>query len=298
MPNIILVSLLCFAFSGAVSAAAPPMARPETYSFSSKSHNLELVKPNAVPNRQCLGGRFMKAGWIVGLQSAITGKQFLRTKPVWPGYPAFGCTQEFTPSLELSKTDAGLITALKVGVGTIVFQADDPFHPKLTETFPWKTSFELMPDGFVIHNRQSCKVHPDLNGYAYEFHQKIHISSTSPDITYQQTLKNTGSRKIDVENYVHPFFNSTDKSGYRLPGGTDTPIGSLNGTKRLAPSRQKSVTALLDGESTFTISSDRFFTQVIIWQMLKQQCFAVEPFIPIKLEPGESTTWTWILETQ
>ncbi|WP_187144210.1 hypothetical protein, partial [Victivallis vadensis] len=88
---------------------------------------------------------------------------------------------------------------------------------------------------------------------------------------------------------------------YALPGGKRQPVAALLPEKTLEateiPQDCRAIAAggLASGGYVAVISADRPFNRIDLWRS-ETDCFAVEPYLPLNLAPGECREWSWRLE--
>ncbi len=233
-----------------------------------------------------LGCRFFRAGWIASLRPAGSDESIFHTRPIFDFHPAFGCAQEFLPDLELADGEL-----LKIGVGIFRPHPRNYFRSRVLTAFPWESRVEETKESWVLSAHQSCE---EREGYAYELTLTVTIRPFSPEILWRQELRNTGSRRIDGNVYMHPFFhvrNGFEEWWYRLPGRTPQ---SVAGSPVEYISNEAGGVAAGTRCLAVGIASDRLLCKSVFWKN-DSGCFAVEPFIPLGLAPGEQLSWEWRL---
>ena len=165
-------------------------------------------------------------------------------------------------------------------------------------------------------------IHDASSGYGYHYEKTMELAADKPVLTIKHQLTNRGARPILTEIYDHNFL-SID----RRPPGPDVTIRLpfqivpvLAPEKDLAEFRGNQVVYLktLTGEDRvygimrgfsespadynirienahlgagLTIVGDRPLKRVAVWSI--RAVFAVEPFIEISVEPGQTATWTY-----
>lgn len=256
------------------------------------SFRVEFVDPNDPQ----LGCRFLRAGWIRSLHPAGSRESIFVTESLFGFHPAFGYACEIYPALDLKG-----LQALQIGVGVIERHPQSRYHSRPVELFPWQISREMRERETVMTARQYSGDH---SGYAYELTVEIVIPANSPVILWKYSLANTGSRSFAVSTYAHPFFKARPGfpgGWYALPGGKRQPVAALPPEKTLEateiPQDCRAIAAggLTSGGYVAVISADRPFSRIDLWRS-ETDCFAVEPYLPLNLAPGECREWSWRLE--
>lgn len=254
-----------------------------------------------------LGGRFCRAGWLRSLYLHGDEKSFFRTESLFDDHPAFGCPQEFLPALSTGKrSDGPTIEKLKVGVGIIEQDRTNPLKVKCRKIFPWRVSMDSLPEVTRITYRQDSG---EYSGYAYTMTVKISIPPDSPVILYDISFHNSGTKPLTLFTYVHPFFNAPpplSRCWYTIPDrqpsaerkrwiSAATPEQyAVSRSSLAAGSREVSAGGFPNWNDFLTIGSTRDLEQVVFWRR-HFICFAVEPFLKLKIAPGEKLHWGWKL---
>ena len=293
--SLVILSLL-YITGGCASVKKIP--EPEVLSIRNGDITVNLAVPCSSFNDDALGARFIKAGWITNLihHSKDSDVEVFRTDPFMPHYAAFGCAQEFTPPFSLSM-EGSYVKALRIGVGVVRYLPKRALLAEIVERFPWKTTFTPTADGFVIVNTQSTPNELDLNGYGYEFKQEIVIRRDSSIIEYRQELKNRGSKTIEVDCYLHPFFSYPPDREFSVGNGEFSSIAGWKKSDELLPkvgfdSTAKGVRIKVNSKLECELSTDRQLSKVVLWRQLNAG-EAVEPFVHLQLAPGGSEKWSW-----
>ncbi|MBE5766284.1 MAG: hypothetical protein E7335_03825 [Clostridiales bacterium] len=178
---------------------------------------------------------------------------------------------------------------------------------------PLPTRYEIVGEDTAIFETDS----PKVNGYAY--YEKRVVKLDGNKLTKTVTLRNTGDKPFEMEEYGHNFISLGDEAvdeNYKLevPALKDT-AGLTNGVLYPVPGGFE-----LEGEPSFSFyvkSSDtvkgepawRMTHKTLGWNCCEYTSFdpcrvaiwgdyyvlSCEVFLPIKLAPGEEMTWsrTW-----
>jgi hypothetical protein len=237
---------------------------------------------------------------------------------VGPCTGATGPVEEFS-ALGYDEAKAGG-TFVKIGVGVLrkseAAKYDSLHLYDMVDPGKWhikkgKHSIEFIQD-----------VHDASSGYGYDYEKTVELAPDKPVLTIKHQLTNRGARPILTEIYDHNFL-SID----RQPPGPDIAIRLpfqivpvLAPEKDLADFRGNQVVYLktLTGEDRvyaimrgfgespadyniriesahlgagLTIVGDEPLKRVAVWSI--RAVFAVEPFIEISAEPGQTATWTY-----
>ena len=246
------------------------------------------------PESSELGCRFLRAGWIRSLCPAGSPESLFRTETLFSYHPSFGYASEITPELDL-----GGSRALQIGVGIIERHQLNRFRNRPIEIFPWRIHREKRENLTVFRALQSSGEHA---GYRYALNVEISIPDYKPEIRWLWRLENTGTLPLEGSVYAHPFFaGRADCAGswYAFPGRGRRLLvpGSLERT--LFPGgfpvdcREVSVGGFSAGEYVVTIAADRPFGRVHLWR--HGGTFAIEPYLPFRIAPGETYEWSWTL---
>jgi hypothetical protein len=310
--HLALILLLAAAMISAVQLAEFPEAR-----ISNGLINAHLYLPDAEKGYY-RGVRFDWAGVITDLQfkgHSFYGKWFPTYSPTLHD-AIMGPVEEFTP-LGFTEAAPG-DTFVKIGVGTLI-RADDK---KYSFTTPFeiadvgKWTVKKKADGVEFVHQLSDKT------YAYEYKKNVKLVKGKSDLILSHVLKNTGTRTIETSVYDHNFLmidKETVGPGYivKFPFPLS---GNPQHTEDLAKIDGNSirfVRELTNKEHVFygemkgfgdtakdydirvenqksgagvRITSDRPIERLVFWTASTTLC--PEPYIKIKVEPGESFTWT------
>jgi len=159
----------------------------------------------------------------------------------------------------------------------------------------------------------------DGSGYAYVYTKKVQLVENKPELVLEHTLRNTGRRLIETAQYNHNFFVIDHQ-----PTGPDFVVKfpfevrarqDLKGVARTSGAQLEYSRQMEKDESVFTelegfgagaqdydfrienqkvgagvrIRGDRPVTKLNFWCMRTTLC--PEPFIELKLGPGEASRW-------
>ena len=226
-----------------------------------------------------------------------------------------GASEEFDQS-GYSKAAPGQVF-LKPGVGLLLKEDEEPYdHFKL---------YKVADAGvWDVHEKDDCvsfihRLDSDNWGYVYEKTVRI-IDGHSFEISHR--MCNVGSQTIEGQTYNHNFFTF----GESLPGPGITidfpfvPCGNWRAQYDSVMLSERGIRyfrPLIKGESVFmgnlkpsvgsvgvgevfkmsasghsvTFEADIPFDHIVFWSNHRVGC--IEPFIPYKVESGETMEWTY-----
>ena len=209
---------------------------------------------------------------------------------------------------------------LKIGVGILKRDNDtyDRFHtyPILTEgKRSTKTTSSSVRFTQVISN--------DPSGYDYVFIKTITLVPGKAELRIEDRLKNTGKKPIDTSVYDHHFMTlSAGEDGVelqapftlahtrpmpldvvRFDGNRMTYLRGLTGEEQVASDLTGFSNAVSDNDFKITatktgygvrLRADKPVTRLLWWSV--PSTMGIEPYMDIKLNPGEETHWTHTLD--
>jgi hypothetical protein len=209
---------------------------------------------------------------------------------------------------------------LKIGVGILKRDNDtyDRFHsyPILTEgkrtTTVTKTSIRF------------TQVLPtDSSGYGYVFTKTVTLVPGKAELKIIDQLKNTGKKPIDSSVYDHHFMTLSQgedgvelKAPFKLTntrampadvikfdGDRMTYLRGLTGQEQVASDLTGFTKAVADNDFKITatrtgygvrIRADKPLSRLLWWSV--PATMGIEPYMDIKLAPGEATHWTHTMD--
>lgn len=266
-----------------------------------ENYEVELINPNST-DFKITGGRFIRGGWLRQLKPTRIKQSLIVGKSVFSYHTAYGLTFEFVPDIKLRNIDERFSEHLKIGVGRIKRDNAKGFpYDRPVAAVPWQ--YRINSENEIEYIQDSGK---PIMGYAWQLTNRIQFFKES--IRFVQTLKNTGSKKLELETFVHPFFNATQgkarckfimprlRSGKvdltALTAGNFKP-GLLVAGKELPPGvNWVAGLNITDNNFYCLISTDDKLYKTMFWRNVEGS-FAVEPFIKISLPPGKRRNWTW-----
>jgi len=159
-------------------------------------------------------------------------------------------------------------------------------------------------------------------GYAYRYTKILRLEKSQPVLVIEHELRNTGRKRITTTVYDHNFLNIDGRGTTAtltlttpFPLATDTApeaaLAEIRGTQFLyhsIPPAEGRISAKLTGFGIdardydlrivdrahavgVRISADRPLAQLMLWSI--RAVMAIEPFVAISVEPGQSFRWTY-----
>jgi hypothetical protein len=226
-----------------------------------------------------------------------------------------GPVEEFT-ALDYVDTKPGE-NFVKIGVGVLYKQDDKPYAFARTYNVinPGKWTVKKKSDQVQFIHELKDKV------YSYHYEKTVQLVKDKPEMVLIHKLKNTGTRTIETSVYDHNFF-VIDKQ----PIGPGTVIrfpfnlkGEAKGLGELAELKENQISFLRvlgNGETIFIsplegfsadpkdydirienrvtgagvrITCDQPILKINFWSCSTTAC--PEPYIKIKVDPGQEMTW-------
>lgn len=209
---------------------------------------------------------------------------------------------------------------LKVGVGILKRDNDtyDRFH-----TYPILNRGTRTTHATANSIAFTQTVAGDPSGYGYVFTKTVTLVPGKPTLLIKDTLKNTGRHPIDTTVYNHHFMTlSPGEDGVELKapfkldharpmpddvvkfdGNTMTYLRGLTGREQVASDLTGFGTSASDNDFRVTatktgfgvrIRADRPVTRLLWWSV--PSTMGIEPYMDVKLAPGQSTSWTHTLD--
>lgn len=261
---------------------------------------VELIDPSRPGN---LGNRFCGGAWIRNVRGVRGRYAFFVEESIKPHVPEFGCPQEFITSLPLGSADDGGEQLMKVGVGLVERkEGAHRFQDRIEEVFGW----EAESDSREAHFVQKSGL---IDGYSYSLEQRVRLEGDR--LLIDNRLLNKGMRRIETTVYVHPFFCERNLDGcywFQVPQkeGEDSaavlaerkgleefpPPDTRVEQHRLCPDHNWISTGSTVAGTSFEIRSEQTFCRLNLWREAGV-CYAIEPFIPVVAEPGQTAVWQW-----
>lgn len=228
-----------------------------------------------------------------------------------------GPVEEFrSGSLGYDEAKAGG-TFVRIGVGVVRKPRDEAFQPFHT--------YDIVDAGewSVRRGRDRIEFTHRLRGpagYAYVYRKTVRLVKGKPEMIIAHSLKNTGARVIETNQYNHNFFVID-----RQPSGPDVTVRFPFELKPVQPMRGpveprgRELVYLKEvppGESAYgefagfgtaasdydirvehrkagagvRITGDRPLSKVVFWSIRTTPC--AEPYIQLRVEPGREEKWS------
>jgi hypothetical protein len=315
LPCIALLSLLAPA-----PGADTPKDEPPQRVLANKAIKLTLYVPD-VEKGYYRGVRFDWSGLVARVEYKKHTLFAEWKTPHKPDDPegALGTAEEFgiqsPPGYKDAKPGE---TFLKIGVGELRKEKDEDYffmtpYPIAT-TGTWKYTTTNTSAEF----EQTLAAE---SGWGYRYVKRLRLDGEKPAFTIAHELHNTGKKRIDTDVYCHNFIifdgdpigpNYRIRFGFPARAPENHQLGDLAEVtdKGLAVRRElgdKTFQVRLDGltgkaaDNTFTVehARSRLALRVVgdtplskfnVWSIKTALC--PEPFVAVKLDPGESMKWS------
>ncbi|HTI12408.1 MAG TPA: hypothetical protein VL832_27740 [Puia sp.] len=264
------------------------------------------------------GTRFDWSGVMPSLEyqgHSYCGQWFPKYEPTLND-AIMGPVESFTP-LGYKEAVPGS-SFVQIGVGSLARIDGSPYSPfKYYQVLnPGAWEVKKSPAAIEFRHRLTD------TAYSYDYTKKVALIKGRPELVLTHHLKNTGTRMIETDVYDHNFFlpdSLTTGPGFVLKFPFPLTAEETRGLDDLAAIRgdsivilrqlrgKESVYAVLHGygdqaadydirvENHITgtgirIRSDRPLSRLVYWGSVKALC--PEPYIHVKVQPGNSFTWT------
>jgi hypothetical protein len=230
-----------------------------------------------------------------------------------------GPAEEFSQPQGFDTAKAGE-TFVKIGVG-VLRKPDGGNYSAFA-------SYELVDHGtWSVRTARDAvafeqTVNDSVSGYGYIYGKSVQLMSGRPEMTITHSLRNTGRLRLDSRQYNHNFLVLDG-----APIGADMAITlpfPIQTTQPLDPAlatihgREIAYLKTLEGRDRVTasitgfgsesgdydlrienrktgaglrITSDRPMASLSLWSI--RSVLAMEPFVDVSTEPGQTTTWTF-----
>ncbi len=230
-----------------------------------------------------------------------------------------GPVEEFTPALGYDEARPGG-TFIKIGVG-VLRKPDE-------KAYSGYHLYEIADGGKWTVTRGSASVgftqelHDSATGYGYLYTKKVALVGDKPEMQITHTLKNIGAKPIVTSVYDHNFLvldqqptgpDFTVTFPFKVTSGPpkDEGLAEFRGNQMVYLKKltgQDRVYTPIEGfgdtaadyhikienaklKAGMTITADRPPSKISLWSI--RSVLAVEPFIAISIEPGQSTSWSY-----
>lgn len=206
---------------------------------------------------------------------------------------------------------------VRIGVGILRKPDDRPF-----ETF---RTYEIVDAGQWKIRRARAWVEfthmiRPANGYAYEYRKKVRLVRQKPQLVIEHTLKNTGAKAIETDQYNHNFFvidglslgpgvrvifpfdlqevrtfsaDFVENRGNRIEIVKEIPAGaSAIGEFRGFSSRAADYDIRVEHEAAgagVRIRGSLPLVRLVFWCM--RRTFCPEPYVHLSIPPGRQISW-------
>ena len=291
--------------------ARMPDEPPETVTISSDRVSATLPLPD--PERGYYRGpRFEQAGMITELR--YDGHNFvadfvLNDNPLAPSRAA-GTASEFSTPVGYDEAEPGG-TFLKIGVGLL----NKPFE----QVYAFGNQYLIkrrLPYTYTLarHAVEFNQRLEDFNGWGYKYTKRLELLENEPTLIIENTLRNTGRRRIRSIQYCHNFFafdgERIDKHvsvqfGFPVQTGFDrVTSGARREGDRLVLTGSVMFKQLTGGFSAdrnafriehlgknIGIRYSTDFAPCRCCLYADAQCVSPESFVWLDLASGESRTW-------
>lgn len=287
--------LFFFAIGHAFSDGSTGVVDQNKNVFVLENDSLRITMINPADDYGC---RFNKGGWIKNIVLKDKNEQLLIGDSIFPNHPAFGLTEEYTPSVHLEEKQKDKSVRFKLGVGRVIRSGKSKFKDKPLQFFPWETKVNGPESLTFAQNAVSSK------GYDYKLKKKFHLLGSTLHISNH--LTNTGNETLSGNLYLHPFFNlknDLNAGWFNIAGRKNREsvrvTAALKGSDGLFTENTKGkavhwvATGNHETKSVTGMLCDVDFIKVDVWKF--KECYAVEPFIKINVKPGETLSWNWRL---
>jgi hypothetical protein len=209
---------------------------------------------------------------------------------------------------------------LKIGVGILQRDTDkyDRFH-----TYPILTEGKRTTTVTKTSIRFDQVLPTDSTGYGYAYSKTVTIVPGKAELKIEDHLKNTGKKPIDTNVYDHHFMTlSPGEDGVelqapfalaharpmpadvvRFDGARMTYLRGLTGEEQVASDLTGFTNAVADNDFRITatktgygirIRADKPVSRLLWWSV--PSTMGIEPYMDIKLKPGEETHWTHTMD--
>ncbi len=284
--------------------------------ISNKLIHAVVMLPNA-EHGSYQGTRFDWSGIISSLQYA--GHNYVAQ---WhnPNSPKIndavtGPAEEFLTSLGYDQAKPGG-TFVRIGVGILR-------KPNETAYQRFKTYDIVQPGQWIIRKGKNwirfTQKLTSQDGYAYVYQKTLRLEKGKPELIIEHSLKNTGQKTIETDEYSHNFFvidhevvgpdvvirfSFVPKPTSKLQNGAEIHGKTITFTRDLQ--KKEFVFTELDGFGNglrgfnirienrksgagVRISGSRPLTKVVFWSIRTVAC--PETYVHLDIHPGEETHW-------
>src|SRR3954462_12657335 len=209
---------------------------------------------------------------------------------------------------------------LKIGVGILKRDNDtyDRFH-----TYPIINGGKRTTTATKSSIRFNQVVANDPSGYGYSYTKTVRLMPGKAQLVIEDRLKNTGKKAIDTTVYNHHFMTLSPgeeavqlEAPFKLTNSRPMPadvvkfdgnrmryLRGLTGQEQVASDLTGFTTAVSDNDFKVTntktgygvrIRASMPVTRLLWWSV--PSTMGIEPYMDVKLKPGEEKTWTHTLD--
>jgi hypothetical protein len=209
---------------------------------------------------------------------------------------------------------------LKIGVGILGRDTDkyDRFH-----TYPILNEGTRTTTTTKTSVRSTQVVADDPSGYGYSYTKTVRLVPGQAQLVIEDRLKNTGSKPIDTTVYNHHFMTISPgqdavqldapfalKNARPMPvdvvkfdGARMTYIRALTGEEQVASDLTGFTNAVSDNDFRVTNTKTGYGVRLraslpvsrLLWWSIPST-MGIEPYMDIKLAPGETKSWSHTLD--
>jgi hypothetical protein len=209
---------------------------------------------------------------------------------------------------------------LKIGVGILKRDTDkyDRFH-----TYPILTEGARTTTATKSSIRFTQVIPTDSSGYGYSFSKTVRIVPGKPELVIEDRLKNTGTKQIDTTVYNHHFMTISPGEDavelaapftlaharpmpadvVKFDGARMTYIRGLTGEEQVASDLTGFTNAVSDNDFRVTNTKTGYGVRLraslpvsrLLWWSVPST-MGIEPYMDIKLAPGEEKRWSHTLD--
>jgi hypothetical protein len=207
-------------------------------------------------------------------------------------------------------------TFVRIGVGVVRKPAEQAYRRFHTYDIVDHGKWTIRREADWIEFAHELK---GPSGYAYVYTKTVRLVKNKPELVLEHTLHNSGKKPIETDQYNHNFFMIDQQ-----PTGPDSVVmfafdvkakRDLLGAARVGDGRLEYLKELGKGESVFTelegygssardydlrienrkagagvrITGDQPIVNLVYWSIRTTLC--PEPYIRIKVNPGQTSKW-------
>lgn len=304
--------------SAAVLAASCFAAEFPQAEISNSVATVKFYLPDA-ENGYYRGTRFDWSGQIYSLKTLgheYFGQWFERYDPKLHD-AIMGPVEDFRTGETTLNYDEAPVggTFYRIGVGALRKPDDRPFQPFRT--------YDILNNGkWTVKTRHdSIEFTQEMNGddgYAWRYTKTIRLVKNKPEMTIEHTLKNTGTKPLETQQYNHNFFVIDGQPTgpgvtVRFPFDLKPVKPFANDTAQVQAStivykheleKGQSVYAQFEGAEQYEvhmehgkagagvrITGDRPIQKLVYWSI--RTTFCPEAYVDVSAQPGRESKWKY-----